>query len=149
MELQLSRRPRWATSTAQALPVIQQHREQHVQQAAAERRPERAAIRQAQPVVPDAETFIGDETLSVPTTVGGTALAAVPTGARHAYFQNIGAFDVIMRATSAALGGAPDATHGVVIKAGGGFDYTGDPTLLKFLGVGGTSSVFANYFGEQ
>ena len=105
--------------------------------------------RQTQPVIPDAETFLGDEALSVPTTVGGTALASVPTGARHAYIQNNGGFDLIMRATSGSAGGNPSAGNGITIKAGQDFDYTGDPSLLKFLGVGGTTTIFVFYFGEQ
>ena len=109
----------------------------------------RPRSQQAVPTVPDAETFLGDETLPVPTTAGGTALASVPSGARHVYLQNLDAANsVIVRPTSGSLGGAPDSTHGLTIKAGGGFDYTSDPALLKLLGVGGTVNVYAVYFGE-
>jgi hypothetical protein len=102
---------------------------------------------QAQPVVPDVETFLGDETLDAPTTAGGTPLAAVPAGTRHAYFY-VRTNAAIFRPTDGSAGGAPDSTHGVTVGAGSGYDYSGDPTLLKFLGVGGTASVYAMYFGE-
>lgn len=83
----------------------------------------------------------------MPTTAGGTALASVPAGARHVYLQ-ASSFAVIFRPNDTGVGGNPDSTHGVTIAAGAGFDYTGDPAKLKLLGVGGTASVYAMYFGE-
>lgn len=102
---------------------------------------------QATPIVPDAEMFLGDETLSVPTTAGGTALAFIPNGARHVYLQPT-VFPIVFRAASGSLGGAPASGAGISIPAGAGFDYTGDPALLKLIGVGGTATVYAMYFGE-
>lgn len=102
----------------------------------------RPRMSQARPVVQDAENFISNEVLSVPVTAGGTARAAVGAGTRHSYFQNIGSFDAIW------CSGTPSAGNGFTLKAGAGFDYTGDPTALKFLGVGGTTTVFFSDFGE-
>ena len=110
----------------------------------------RARSEQSQPVIPDSETFLGDELLAVPTTAGGTAFASVPNGARHAYLMNLDASNkVILRLNATGIGGNPDSTHGIVIGPGAGFDLTTDPSQAKLLGVGGTVNVFATYFGEQ
>src|SRR4051812_28016467 len=102
----------------------------------------------AQPVVPDAEKFLGDEVVSATTGAGGVATASVPNGARHAYIFNTGSFSVIVRPNDTGIGGDPVAGNGITIAAGFGFDWTGDPARLKFLGVGGTSAVYIAYFGE-
>lgn len=107
----------------------------------------RARSEQAHPIVQDMEAFIGDETLAVPTTAGGTALASVPAGARAVYIYAYD-FDVIIRPTSGALGGNPAAKTGITIKKDTGFDFTCDPTFLKLLGSGGTANIYALYRGE-
>jgi hypothetical protein len=109
----------------------------------------RPRLARAQPIVQDAEKFLGDELLAVPTTVGGTAFASVPNGTRHAYITNLDATKtVILRLTDGTAGGNPDSTHGIPIGPGASLDLTCDPAKAKLLGVGGSVNVFANYFGE-
>jgi hypothetical protein len=104
---------------------------------------------QAFGTVPEAERFLGDELLAVPTTVGGTALASVPSGARHAYLVNLDTTNkVILRLNATGIGGNPDATHGIPLAAGVAFDLTSDPAQVKLLAVTSAVNVFVSYFGE-
>lgn len=110
--------------------------------------PKRPRLWQATPTVTDTEDFLGDELLAVPTTAGGTPLASVPQGTRHAFVTNLDTVhSVIVRPQDGALGGVPDSTHGIPIVAGTSLDVTFDPALALFLGVGGTVNVYVTYFG--
>ncbi len=109
----------------------------------------RPRLGQAQSIVPDAETVLGDDPdVSIPTTAGGTALPNVPEGCRHAYFT-VETWPVRLRPVTGSGGGDPSSTEGVLLNTGEGFDLTADPTLFKLIGVGGTAKLNVLYLGEN